>query len=103
RRNLPDTWALMRSPPLVSLGPSGLVGTLRPVGCRGQCQLSTRFGGGARLVHAGSTFGIAGQPPVARPVAGSTAFTPPPYPVSTSRPPIMLASVTTSEWAIRQA
>ena len=24
RRNLPDTWALMRSPPLVSLGPSGL-------------------------------------------------------------------------------
>ena len=28
RRNLPDTWALMRSPPLVSLGPSGLGSTV---------------------------------------------------------------------------
>jgi hypothetical protein len=29
RRNLHDTWALMRSPPLVSFGPSGLLATLR--------------------------------------------------------------------------
>ena len=29
RRNLPDTWALMRSRPLVSLSPSGLGTTLR--------------------------------------------------------------------------
>src|SRR6476646_1151711 len=38
-----------------------------------------------------------------RPVAGSSEVTWPPKPVSTSRPPISSAAVTTSEWATRQA
>ena len=45
----------------MSLGPSGLVGTLRPTRRRGQCHLSTRFGGHPRLVHDGSTVAIAGS------------------------------------------
>src|SRR6185312_3316437 len=82
RRNLPDTWALMRSPPLVSLGPSGLPHTLGPRARSGQWHMSTRFVGGVWLVHDGSTLvseaadasggsrnGPGGQP-AARPVAG---------------------------------
>src|SRR4029079_14131848 len=102
RRNLPDTWALMRSPPLVSLGPSGLAHTRGRRAHGGHWHMSTRFERTSPLVHVGSTFGRSAQP-TARPVAGSIRVTPPPEAVSTRRPHTRLAAVTTSVWAMREA
>jgi len=55
RRNLYDTWALMRSPPLVTLGPSGLATTLRAATSPGQPGSSTRFASHLRVIHQSST------------------------------------------------
>ena len=55
RRNLHDTWALMRSPPLVSFGPSGLPSTLRARRRHGQPWSSTNVGGSCRVIHRPST------------------------------------------------
>ena len=80
RRNLPDTWALMRSPPLVSLDPSGLVRTVRCAATPWQGDLSTSSAATLPVIHSVAT--PDGRPRSAsvrpqfddRPVAGSSAF-----------------------------
>ena len=111
RRNLHDTWALRRSQPLVSLGPSGLPRTLggRQVsgqpGCppfgRRSVELSTvRPHAAARLAASRQRSRVSrssGRSP------GRARVTWPSKLVRTSRPPTSSAAVTTSEWATRQA
>ena len=101
RRNLPDTWALRRSRPLVSLDPSGLRATIGGTADAGQRVRPPDPPIVAWVIHRPSTIGR--THPVDRPVAGSSALRCPSKPVRTSRPPTSSAAVTTSEWATRQA
>src|SRR5438552_464660 len=55
RRNLPDTWALRRSQPLVSIGPSGLDQTIGSRYRVGQCRSSTTWRGSRTVIHRPST------------------------------------------------
>ena len=108
RRNLHDTWALRRSQPLVTLGPSGLVANGTGRRGPGQSASSTNLASDAARLSTvrPQSAAPAGRPhgqPADRPVAGSSAVTWPSKPVSTSRPPMSSAAVTTSEWATRQA
>ena len=57
RRNLHDTWALRRSQPLVSLGPSGLPPTVRRRRGPGQSASSTVWRRIAPVIHRPSTVG----------------------------------------------
>ena len=69
RRNLPDTWALMRSRPLVSLSPSGLPPTLRASRPPRQPPLSTRFAPRRWVIHPASTVPRRGRRAVRSPRA----------------------------------
>ena len=57
RRNLPDTWALMRSPPLVSLGPSGLIQRYGAAGTDGNGTCPPIRSEWPRVIHRPSTHG----------------------------------------------
>ena len=75
RRNLHDTWALMRSPPLVSFGPSGLPQRYGRATRPGQRRSSTNVGRDRRVIHRPSTVAAGAGQPAGRPVAGSSALT----------------------------
>ena len=109
RRNLPDTWALRRSQPLVTLGPSGLratVGPPRTGSIGGRPPTLDRIGGlstgcpHSRRRPARPSDASRPSPRARRRIERADL---PAKPVRTSRPPTSSAAVTTSEWATRQA